>query len=217
MDCEYGCKRNAKFFLTYVKKWCCSKSANQCPSMKSRNGDSHKGKPTWNKGKNESGMSGKHHSSQTKKKISKKTLGKSKGKRTEDWKRNRSDFMKNGGAAHANRFIKNSSKPENDLLNLVQQICPYVEHNYPTYRVGKRKNSYNIDISVPKLDLAIEFDGWYHFDTEEHKEYHKKRQQELEEDGWKFLRYNIFQKFPTKEQVLEDIKKVLNGDKQCEV
>ena len=28
--CDYGCGREAKFYLKYVKKWCCSKSANSC-------------------------------------------------------------------------------------------------------------------------------------------------------------------------------------------
>ena len=67
-------------------------------------------------------------------------------------------------------------------------------------------------MAIPYLDIIIEYDGWYHFDTEEHKQYHNKRQQEIEEEGWKFLRYNIFQKFPTLEQVKEDIQKLISGD-----
>lgn len=30
--CEYGCGQEAKFYLKYVKKWCCSESFNTCPS-----------------------------------------------------------------------------------------------------------------------------------------------------------------------------------------
>ena len=126
--------------------------------------------------------------------------------------KNNKEWMNNEGPAYINSFIKNPSKPELELRKIVNQILPYVIHNYPIYRVGKRKRSYNVDNAIPKLSLIIEYDGWYHFDTEEHKKYHKQRQKEIEEEGWKFLRYNIFQKFPTIEQVKKDIKKVMEID-----
>jgi len=112
--------------------------------------------------------------------------------------------MKDGGAAHACSFIKDDSKPENELFYMSCKLLPRPIHKYPIYRVGKGKKSYNVDIADSSLGIAIEFDGWYHFN----KERHKRRQKEIEEDGWKFIRYNIFQPFPTLERLKEDIEKL---------
>jgi len=126
-------------------------------------------------------------------------------------KEKQSEYMKNGGAAHANSFIRDDSKPENELFILSCKILPRPIHKYSVYRIGKGKKSYNADIADSSLGVIIEYDGWYHFNNEKAKERHKNRQQELEEEGWKFIRYNIFQKFPTLEQVKEDIQKVLGS------
>mgnify|MGYP007099666432 FL=1 len=42
----------------------------------------------------------------------------------------------------------------------------------------------------------------------EDKKHDKKRQQDLETDGWKFLRY--IDQVPTKEQVQKDILEIIN-------
>jgi len=124
-------------------------------------------------------------------------------------KKNRLEML-NGKSVYIQSFIQNPSKPQVYLKELVSKICPYVYMNLPIYR-GKGKRNYSIDIAVPKLNLAIEFDGWYHFGTDERKKKDIERQRELEEDGWKFLRYNIFQKFPTLEQVKKDILEITNA------
>ena len=33
------------------------------------------------------------------------------------------------------------------------------------------------------------------------------KEEKIEEEGWKFIRYNIFSKFPSKEQIYNDIQK----------
>ena len=119
--------------------------------------------------------------------------------------------MKNGGAAYANSFIGDDSKPEGNLFVLACKILPRPIHKYPIYRVGKGKRSFNVDIGDASLGIILEYDGYYHFNTEERKKYHRKRQKEIEEDGWVFLRYTIFDKFPTLEQLKEDIQKVLKN------
>jgi hypothetical protein len=120
-------------------------------------------------------------------------------------------WMKSGHAAYMNKFIQNPSKEELKLRTLCQKVLPYVEPNYPVYRIGKGRRSYNIDNAVPKLNLAIEFDGYFHFCDEEHIKYHRKRQKDLEEEGWKFLRYDIFHLFPSLEQLKKDIQELLNS------
>jgi 5-methylcytosine-specific restriction endonuclease McrA len=39
MKCNYGCNREAKFFLKSVKKWCCSEHATQCPELRRKNSE----------------------------------------------------------------------------------------------------------------------------------------------------------------------------------
>ena len=102
--------------------------------------------------------------------------------------------MINGGAANCNRFIKNPSKPQIALFKLCQKLLPYPIMNYPC-------KGYSIDIAIPQLNLAIEYDGSY---WHQDKEYDKKRQNELEQEGWNFLRY--IDKVPKEEHLFNDIK-----------
>ena len=109
------------------------------------------------------------------------------------------EWMKNGGAAYCNTFIKNPSKPQIELFKLCQELLPYPILNYPCER-------YSIDIAVPILNLAIEYDGSY---WHQNKKYDKHRQEQIEDDGWTFLRYIDI--VPNREQLIMDIKEVANG------
>ena len=71
---------------------------------------------------------------------------------------------------------------------------------------------YEIDVAIPDKKIAIEYDGYYHFDTEEHKQYHKFRQEKIEKEGWKFLKYTIFDKFPNLEKLKNDIEEIKIDD-----
>ena len=108
-------------------------------------------------------------------------------------------YMINGGAAHCNSFITNPSKPQVELFKLYQETLPYPIMNYPC-------NRYSIDIAVPALNLAIEYDGSY---WHQDKKYDKHRQEQIENDGWIFLRYIDI--VPNREQLIKDIKEVANG------
>ena len=116
-------------------------------------------------------------------------------------------YMLNGGAAYASKFIKNPSNEETKLRGIVKELYPTSEH---TYKVLENRG-YVVDNALIEYKIAIEFDGWYHFDTEEHKKYHKRRQEEIEEEGWKFLRYDIFHPLPSKEQVRNDTQKLMES------
>lgn len=101
----------------------------------------------------------------------------------------RREYMLNGGAAYCNQFIKNPSKPQIELFEMVQKIMPYCYLNYPCGR-------YSIDIAIPDLNFAIEYDGEY---WHQNKDYDLKRQKEIEEDGWKFIRF--YNKLPSIEEL----------------
>ncbi|OGM08454.1 hypothetical protein A2Z67_06030 [Candidatus Woesebacteria bacterium RBG_13_36_22] len=106
--------------------------------------------------------------------------------------------MLKGGAAHANSFNRNPSKPQVKLFNLVRELYEGAILNNPCL-------NYSIDIAIPSLMVAIEYDGsYYHQDTEKDK----KRQQEIENQGWKFIRYRDC--IPDKERLIEDIKGGIN-------
>lgn len=109
----------------------------------------------------------------------------------------RVDYMKNGGAAHCNQFIRNPSRPQTELFELCQSILPYPVMNYPCMNKS-------IDIAIPCLSIAIEYDGSYwHQDIKSDND----RQDILEIEGWNFLRY--IDKVPTKEELLLDINNLL--------
>jgi len=108
----------------------------------------------------------------------------------------------NGHAIVMLKAQKNPSKPEVMLRDMVKELYPSCEFQFGIL-------NYAIDVAIPEYKIAIEFDGWFHFDSEEHKQYHKLRQEKIEKEGWKFLRYTIFDKFPNIEKLKEDINRIL--------
>jgi len=119
-------------------------------------------------------------------------------------KENQRQFMLNGGSIKAIQGIKNPSLGELKLREIVKELYSQAEYQYKVL-------NYVIDIALPEHKIAIEYDGWYHFNCQESINYHHKRQKKIETLDWKFLRYNIFQKFPEKEQILNDICNIANG------
>ena len=112
--------------------------------------------------------------------------------------------MLNGLALKMIKSIKKTSNEEIKLRNMVRELYPDCEFQYPVLR-------YSLDVAIPDKKIAIEYDGYYHFDTEEHKQYHKVRQEKIEKEGWKFLRYTIFDKFPDLEKLKGDIAECSSG------
>jgi len=233
MLCEYGCGQEGKHTLKNGKR-CCSESQNSCPVIKKRTGDPKRGRTKENnegRKKQAEKLIGRTKENHEGRRIqAEKITGRT--KETHEECRIQSEYMKNGGASYTASFvtkesrkrqskrmkdwqavymcscISDDSKPENELFYMTCTLLPRPIHKFPIYR-GKGKRNYVVDIADSSLGIILEFDGWYHFYKEDRKEYDKRRQQEIEEEGWKFLRYNIFQKFPTLDQVKEDIKKLL--------
>jgi hypothetical protein len=151
-----------------------------------KNSISHKGKTPWNKGlTKETNLSLKLMSE------------KLKGRKRPD----ASLYMINGGSCHASSFIKNPSKPQVSLYNLTKEIFPEAILNYPVEEVNK-----NLDIAIPSLMIAIEYDGSY---WHKNKEDDDKRQKLLESFGWKFIRYR--DRIPSSDGLLKDIQ-IIRGE-----
>jgi len=62
----------------------------------------------------------------------------------------------NGQASYMNSFIKNPSKPQVELYNLVKSLNEDAVLNFQVKEVNK-----SIDIAIPSLMIAIEYDGSY--------------------------------------------------------
>ena len=106
--------------------------------------------------------------------------------------------MKNGGAAYCNSFIQNPSNPQVKLFKKIQKIFPDATLNHPSL-------NFSIDIAIPDQMIAIEYDGsyWHHG----RENYDRKRQQELESIGWKFLRYVDY--VPKMNELRKDLNKYI--------
>ena len=104
--------------------------------------------------------------------------------------------MLNGEASRINSFVKNPSKPQVELFNLVKKLCYCAELNYPVIEVNRC-----IDIAIPFHKIAIEYDGSYWHQDEEKD---KQRQKQIESLGWKFIRYR--DRIPTIDELRLDIQ-----------
>ena len=120
------------------------------------------------------------------------------------FKENKKRWMKQYGN-WMRKQVKNPSNQELKLRSIVKELYPTSEH---TYKVLESRG-YEVDNALADHKIAIEYDGYYHFCDQEHIDYHKKRQEEIEQGGWKFIRYTMFDKFPTKEQVKEDVLRII--------
>ncbi len=160
--------------------------------------------------KNHVGMKGKHHSEESKLKMSKSLVGngfigrkhsEESIKKMNETRIKRGVYertknrMLNGGSAHANSFVKNPSKPQLELFNLVKIIDIFPVLNFAVKEVNKC-----IDIALPTRKIAIEYDGSYwHKDEEKDKQ----RQKQIESLGWKFIRYR--DRVPSLDELRSDI------------
>jgi len=122
---------------------------------------------------------------------------------TKDMREKQRQRMFNGGIVYTHKFIKKISKGEIKLRNIIKELYSTAEPQYPIL-------NYVVDIALVYHKIAIEYDGYYHFNSEENKEYHKNRQEKIEKEGWKFYRITMFDKFPSIEKIKEDIERLLS-------
>jgi len=106
--------------------------------------------------------------------------------------------MLNGQAAYMCSFIKNPSKPQVELFDLVKRIYPQAILNYPSL-------NRSIDIAIPNKWIAIEYDCWY---WHQDKQADEIRQKELEGIGWRFLRYKDY--MPDIDKLKMDLRQIAN-------
>jgi hypothetical protein len=110
------------------------------------------------------------------------------------------NWLKNGGSSYLNSFNRKfgPSKPQIYIFNIVKEKYFSAEIDYPYL-------NFYLDIVIPEHKIVIEYDGgWWH----QNEEYDNFRQNRVEEDGWKFIRYKgTIEKdfYPTEDQILEDI------------
>ena len=170
--CSYGCNQPAEFKFK-GGKFCCCDTQNKCNFMKKQN-------------------------SKIMKKV--KSTEESKERRKNQKRPKQSLKMLNGGAAHANSFIKNPSKPQVELYNRVKELYPSAILNYPCYPFN-----FSLDVAIPELKICFESDGsWWHSNKEKDLE----RQNKIESIGWKLIRYypvDTIKQVPSKEQIIRSI------------
>lgn len=173
---------------------------------------------------------GRKHTEETKRKVGEKSLGR---KHDEDFKERWRQRCLDGHAAKMNKaprdpekmkrfkenrrqwmlengtyvksFIKKISNDEIKLGNLVKELYPDCKFQYSVL-------NFLLDIALPELKIAIEFDGYYHYEDmrdKEEKEYYKIRREKIENEGWKFYRVTMFDKFPNLEEVKQNIQKLI--------
>jgi len=140
---------------------------------------------------------GRKLSDEAKKKISEKNKGNPSwnlGKKySEESKKKMSNAAKkrilNGNYKKYNPI----SKPQKQLFTMVKEIFNQAEIEYHSL-------NYYIDIAIPNLKIAIEYDGsyWHQDETKD-----LKRQKDIESLGWKFLRY--VDTIPSKQELLQDL------------
>lgn len=106
---------------------------------------------------------------------------------TRKFKDDASSRMLNGHSAYIRSFISCPSKPQIELFNLVSSLYSDTVLEFPI-KVAENKH-YSIDIAIPSLKVAIEYDGSYWHQNLERDQI---RQKEIENLGWKFLRYCDF-------------------------
>ena len=88
-----------------------------------------------------------------------------------------------GSSNNIRRFIKNTSRPQLWLFNLVRGVYPDAELEYPLEWKGY---TINLDIAVPSRSLDVEYDGFYwHLD----KEMDEARDVVVQSLGWKVIRF----------------------------
>lgn len=108
----------------------------------------------------------------------------------------------NGHSKYMNSLVSNPSKPQKKIFESINNILK-AELEFPV--ITTNANVYRIDIAIPEKKIAIEYDCSYWHNEEKDMV----RQAELENEGWKFIRYKDF--VPSKEQVLEAIEAVERG------
>jgi len=99
--------------------------------------------------------------------------------KTSEFRNNQRDYMLNGGFLAARAGVTKISKPQLKLFKIISNYFNDTKLEYPCL-------NFSIDIAIPSEMIAIEYDdSYWHQD----KQYDKKRQLLIENEGWKVIRF----------------------------
>jgi hypothetical protein len=215
--CDYGCGEIAKYKFRN-EKVCCSFSKNKCKKQMEINSKTTIGTkrpPRTEEFKKAISIrrKNKKHDPKTIEKIkigNIKTLNTKevKQKIMESWTKERREkrrqYMLNGGAAHCNSFIQNPSTTQVELFNRIKKIYPNAILNYPCYPLN-----FSLDVAIPELMICFESDGSY---WHQNKDKDLKRQKQIEDLGWRMIRYypiDSLKQVPQIKQIIKDIENII--------
>ena len=103
---------------------------------------------------------------------------------------------------------KSITNPESKLFNICKKMFPST--NRRTLKIYDKNNKFlkikTLDMIIEELKLCVEYDGSY---WHQNKEYDLYRQEQIEKEGWKFLRYVDY--IPNKQELLKNINEVLKN------
>lgn len=108
--------------------------------------------------------------------------------------------------------LKYATYIERKIRWLLDQMGINYTHTFEFKRKVKFKNGNNrryfIDIVIPDKKIAIECDGYFH---SKQKDYDRKRQLEIEKEGWTFIRFTDNQIRNNLKSCKDEIKRVLKN------
>lgn len=103
------------------------------------------------------------------------------------------------------RMAKKTSPEQLQIFELVKEIFPFAQLEYEV-------TGYHLDIAIPELKLCVEYGAQF---WHESNKYHPNKEEEdkfrenvITSLGWKMITYTEY--IPTKEELVEKIKDVLN-------
>jgi len=186
--CDYGCGEKASYRFTNGKVCCCY-SYKSCSAVREKNKKSNIGRIGPNKGKKTGPLTIEHRQklskSLTGKKHTKehnKNIGKGVKKSfTKERREKLSKWMKNYGFLIRSKITK-ISNGENHIREIIKKI-------YPDCEFQKQILNYEVDVAISFKKII--------------------RQEKIEKEGWKFLRYTMFDKFPNKRKIEQDVQFLL--------
>ena len=111
--------------------------------------------------------------------------------------------------------LQATSKQENDLLNFIKTCTTYRIYKNTKNVIYDNTQKYELDIYIPKLNIAFEYNGTYwHSDLYKDKYYHQIKTKLCYERGIQLIHIYDFDWLNNNESVKEHIKELFDG-KDC--
>ena len=112
-----------------------------------------------------------------------------------------------------NQNLKATSKLEQEIYNFVKDHTPYRCYRNAQNQISDDKQRYELDIYIPKLKIAIEFNGdYWHSDLHKDKYYHQNKTKLCYEKGILLVHIYEHDYKNHKQEIQENLIKLLNGE-----